>query len=260
MKKILSILIGLSLAVSAFGEGLSQVTMTISTEGPDAYADGTPVLVGETYLLVYVKSGEFEGVRSDGTLVNPAKDLKVTTSLAVEGSKCGFKAIQYPETLYPAGGTWVIVLLDTRDANGNLGGLVTGHSDAVPAAKSVAQGSMSPGGMRVLADAGGSGSGLTVGSLARAPSTTPNPVIAAVEPNGTAVGLKIKNFTDTANYEVQTRTSLASGNWEPAVGGVKLQARTLGVVPGPAAEMPATLTVPADDTVRFFRVIVPGGK
>ncbi len=260
-QKTLSLFIGLALAASVFGalsdESLSDLTLAISTEGPDSYADGTPVQVGETYLLVYVPVGEeFLGVRTDGSLVNPAT-VKVTTSLAIEGAKCGFKPIQYPATLYPAGGTWVIVLLDTRTAAGTPGGLVVAQSEAVASATSVAGGGTSVGEMRVLAEAG---SGMAAKSLTPAPADTPDPVITALEPNGASVGIRIKNFTDKASYEVQTRTDLASGTWEPAVGGKLLQAKTLGIQPGASAELPATLTVPADDTVRYFRVIVPGGK
>jgi len=263
MKKTLSILIGLALAVSVFGqsdEALSELTMTMSTQGPDYYADDAPVAVGETYLLVYVKAGQtFQGVRSDESLVN-TNNLKATTSQAIAGSKCEFKAIQYAEKDYPAGGTWVLVLLDTRKANGAPGGLITGYSDSevIPAAKKAAAGGANLGGdLKVQAD---DGKGLSVGSVASAPANTPDPVIAAVDPKGEKVDVRIKNFTDAASYEVQTRTSLAAGNWEPAVGGKLLQAKTLGVTPGPAAELPVTLDVPANDTVRFFRVIVPGGK
>ncbi len=257
MKKTLSMLLGLSLAVSAFGaDSLSELTLSISTEGPDVYADGTPVLVGETYLLVYVKAGAaFAGVQTDGALVDPVNNVKVTTSQAIEGAKCGFKAIQYPATLFPAGGSWVIVLLDTRTADGTLGGLVAGHSAAVPAAKRTATSGLGLGTVRAAA---ASGSGLTSSAVPPAPTDTPAPVISAIEPKGTAVGLRIKNFTDKASYEVQTCTDLASGAWQQAKGGARLQA--LGRPTGPSAELPATLTVPADDTVRYFRVIVPGGK
>jgi hypothetical protein len=261
MKKALSILIGLSLVVSAFGvtsEALSELTLSISTQGPDSYADGTSVLVGETYLLVYIKAGEtFKGIRTDGSLVDPVNNVRVTTSLAIAGAKCGFKAIQYPAELYPAGGSWVIVLLDTRTAAGTVGGLVAGHSAAVASATQTAGGGTSLGELRATAS---SGSGLTADSVARATANASNPAIAGIDRNGDKVGVRIKDFTDGDIYEVQTRTDLKSGAWAPAVGGTLLQAKAIGVQAGTSAELPATLTVPSTDTVRFFRVIIPGSK
>ena len=83
MKKTLSMVSGLLLALSVFGveEGLKQLTLAISTPGPDTYADGTPVLVGESYLLVYANQGAtFQGLYMDGTLVDPlggVRDLEM---------------------------------------------------------------------------------------------------------------------------------------------------------------------------------------
>ena len=126
MKKALLVFSGLLVATTMFGaEVKDQRTLAMSTPGPDTYADGTPVLVGETYLLVYVKQGQvFGGVYTDGSLVDPDNNVIATTGQAVEGAKCGYKAIQYSAATYPEGGAWVIVLLDTRKADGAIGGLV----------------------------------------------------------------------------------------------------------------------------------------
>ena len=126
MKKTLSLISGLLVAATMFGaEVKDQLTLAMSTPGPDTYADGSPVLVGETYLLVYVKQGAvFGGVQTDGSLVDPLNNVIVTRGQAVEGAKCGYKAIQYPAATYPEGGSWVIVLLDTRKADGAVGGLI----------------------------------------------------------------------------------------------------------------------------------------
>ena len=82
MKKLCSMVLGLAIAAGlAFGDdGLAPLTMTISTPGPDYYKDGTKVLDGETYLLVYLKTNAaFRGVRMNGTLVDP-----VTQQLAFD--------------------------------------------------------------------------------------------------------------------------------------------------------------------------------
>ncbi len=266
MKKTLSIVSFLLLGSAAFSAELAQLTLSISTPGPDLYADGTQVLPGETYLLVYVKQGSaFQGVMSDGTLVDPANNLVATKGAAVPGARCGFKAIQYPADLYPAGGSWVIVLLDTRDASGAVGGLVAaqGASAAAAAASgsSTALNAVSGAGVQE----GGSTSGLTAATLSQAPADTPAPVITAVQPQGggTSVSVRFKNVSDKALYEVQSTTDLASGAWQSACGGkqrVQVAGGNLVEGEGGAAELPVAVEVPANDTVRFFRVIVPGSN
>ena len=249
MKKTLSLVSGLLLSVSAFG-GLTQQTLTIETQGPDTYADGTPVVVGETYLLVYSKEGaSFQGLYMDGTLVDPENNKIATKAFAVEGARCGFKAIQYPVELFPAGGSWVIVVLDTRTANGGSGGLAAGLGASVTTGAASAESTS-------LSALGSNGSlALSVAAPTKAPADTPVPVITAVQPNSGAVDVRFKNFTDKALYEVQSTTDLA-GQWQTV--GTRVQASTQAIVQGEdGAEMPATVQVPASDTVRYFKVIVP---
>ncbi len=256
MKKTIYMLTLLLTGITVMGAGISsQLTLSMSTEGPDYYADGTAVLVGETYMLVYVKEGAtFGGVNTDGTLVDAENNVIVTTSLAVQGSKCGFKAIQYPPEMYPEGGQFLIVLLDTRNASGVVGGLVSqvGASEAedAPSSNSAKLTSVS-----VAATTGGGDPALVADSLSKAPSNTPAPVIAAMEGAGENVSLTIANVTETAVYELQTTTDLKSGQWTQAAGGARLQVAAAG-----ETEVPATVEVPQNDKVRFFRVVVPGSN
>jgi len=251
MKKTLSLISGLLMAATMFGaEARDQLTLSMSTPGPDTYADGTPVPAGETYLLVYVKQGAvFGGVHTDGSLVDPVNNVIATTALAVEGSKCGYKAIQYPAATYPEGGSWVTVLLDTRKADGSVGGLVAaqGASAASGAASALS-----------LGTAGGSAAaGLSAAGPAPSPAGTPPPVIAAIQADNGQVSLRIKNFSDKALYQVQSATSL-NGDWQPVSDGVqsRVQATAQTVVQGESgAELKADVAVPAGDTVRFFKVI-----
>ena len=242
---IFSLLLAGGMACAA---GLSQLTLSISTPGPDTYSDGQPVQVGETYLLVYVASGStFQGVRTDGALVDPVNNRIATTATAVTGAKCGFKAIQYPAELYPAGGSWVIVLLDTRDASGAVGGLVAAQG----VGESVASASGDSTKLNAVG-AGQHGTTLAATTLSPAPADTPAPVIASVKAQGSAVDILVENVTGRALYEVQSMTDLVSGDWRPAVGGTRLRAT--------AADLPVAVQVPAGDRVRFFRVIVPGSN
>jgi len=247
MKKTLSLISGLLMAATMFGaEAQDQLTLAMSTPGPDTYADGTPVLAGETYLLVYVKQGAvFGGVCTDGSLVDPVNNVIATTARAVEGAKCGYKAIQYPAATYPEGGSWVIVVLDTRKADGAVGGLIAaqGASAANGAASALSLG----------AAGGAAASGLSAAGPAPSPAGTPQPEIAAVQAGNGRVNLRIKNFSDKALYQVQSATSL-NGGWQTVASRVQATAQT--VVQGESGtELPADVDVPAGDTVRFFKVI-----
>ena len=245
MKKTLSLISGLLVAATMFGaEVKDQLTLAMSTPGPDTYADGSPVLVGETYLLVYVKQGAvFGGVQTDGSLVDPLNNVIVTSGQAVEGAKCGYKAIQYPAATYPEGGSWVIVVLDTRKADGTLGGLVAAQG------ASAASGAVSA--LSLGAAGGTAAAGLSAADPAPSPAGTPQPEIAAVQVGDGRVNLRIKNFSDTALYEVQSATSL-NGGWQTVAS--RVQATTQSIVQGDAGAELRT-DVPAVGTVRFFKVI-----
>lgn len=257
MKQTLSILLGVALAATAFGgDSLKELTLTLSTQGPDLYADGSAVKTGETYLLVYVHAGATNaGVRTDGTLVDSVGNEIATTGTAIDGSRCGFKAIQYPASLYPADGKWALVLLDTRDANDNVGGLVAGQSEVTAGINlRTAANNNGPVGMDVPAQ---SGLGLKSAGKTAMSEGIPIPVIASVSSKGNTVDIKIKDFSTAANYEVEDCTDLAAGNWTNRCGpkGMRLSAKALGITPGAGKELPAPpVTVPDNDTVRFFRV------
>lgn len=260
MKKALLSLGGVLVAVSAFAAAQRDLTLTVSTEGPDSYADGQPVLAGETYLLVYVKQGaSFCGVYTDGTLVDPVNNAVATKAYAANGAKCGFKAVQYAPELYPAGGSWVVVLLDTRKDDGTVGGLVAGQGvSAVAAAAAADSTTLGAAG----AAQGGAGTGLAASGQAKIPAGTPRPEIAALEPNGGTVNVRIKNFANGAMYEVQSRASLAGGDWQSAPGAARVQASAGNVVRGKsgADELSASVPKSEGDTVRFFRVVVKGAN
>lgn len=254
MKKTIYMVTMLLAGITVMGAGLSQLTLSMSTQGPDYYADGAPVLVGETYLLVYVNEGAaFAGVKTDGTLVDDGVNKIVTESAAIAGSKCGFKAIQYPPELYPAGGSFVIVLLDTRKPAGDVGGLVvkSGASEGTAAASgdSTKLNSVS------VAGTSGGEPVLVASTQSTAPAGTPAPKITSIKGAGQNVELTIGDVSSAAVYEVQSTTDLKSGSWVAAAGCTRLQLSAEG-----ETEVPATVAIPENDKVRFFRVIVPGSN
>lgn len=254
MKKSISLLTMLLIGMTSVAAGLSQLTLSISTQGADYYADGTPVLVGERYLLVYVNQGAtFAGIKADGTLVDPEANKIVTDARAVEGAKCGFKAIQYPPEMYPAGGSFLIVLLDTRDNAGAVGGLVAQLGTSA-AAQAAAGDSTALPAIQVASTSGGVPA-LVTDTISARPAVVAKPVITSIKGQGESVEIKVGNVSADALYEVQSSSDLSAGSWIPAAGGIRLQLLTAG-----GDEVPATLTVPAGDKVRFFRVVVPNSK
>lgn len=244
MKKTLSVMSGMVLAAVMTGIAAQETPLVVevSTPGPDYYADGTPVLVGETYLLVYVKAGAtFAGVRTDGSLIDPDNNKKVFEAKAVEGAKCGFIPVQYLESMYPANGSWVVVLLDTRKADGSVGGLVAAQG----AGTSVAGGGNAMAGPQALSRAVG---GMVATSMTPSPADTPPPVITALNKDAAGVALEIGNVSGGALYTVVATDDLAKGasGWQPVAD--RVQGRGAASVALDAGQ--------ETGGARFFKVIV----
>ncbi len=123
MKKTL-IAACVAVASAAAFAGINNVVISFSTPGPDKYSDGMPVIDGERYALVWTPEGsEFAGVKSDGTAEG---DSKVVIAAPVAKDGCCLRVLfqvdeDYAAKTYP-GGTWSVVMLDTRvfvlDADG----------------------------------------------------------------------------------------------------------------------------------------------
>ena len=115
MKKSIALVFAVLLAGVLFA-GMNNVVIQFSTVGPDKYADGTTVMDGECYALVWTPTGsEFQGIDDKGEAAGDSK-VAVKAPIAV-GGKCPNVQFQIDETYadvnYP-GGTWGVYLLDTR--------------------------------------------------------------------------------------------------------------------------------------------------
>lgn len=252
MKKSLTIFAGLVLVLLTLEVRAVTTTIAVSTKGPDLYADNTtPVLVGETYLLVYLKAGSgLQGVLTDSSMENTDNNIIVAKLYAEQGSKCPYSPIVYDSAAYPTDGTWVLVLLDTRKADGSVGGLVAGYTAATLANSKKNANDMSMNSLNGTVVAVGEKPAIPAGTISA------SPVISAIKPGGTAVTLSIKDFAYNVNYEVQTSTELGASAWVPAKAGVasRLVASALNVQNG---ELKEDVPVVAGDTARFYRVIAP---
>jgi hypothetical protein len=109
-----------SLAAVLHANSVEDARISFSTQGPDRYADGSTVLDGECYALVWSKDGVFDGFSADGACVD-AQDRIVLLAPIAKGGRCPDVLFQIPaaEANELAGGKYAVYLLDTRVAEGN---------------------------------------------------------------------------------------------------------------------------------------------
>ena len=115
MKKTIAFLAA-GLCAGTLLAGMNNVVIQFSTVGPDKYADGTTVMDGECYALVWTPTGsEFQGINEKGEAAGDSK-VAVKAPIAI-GGKCPNVQFQideiYANEKYP-NGTWGVYLLDTR--------------------------------------------------------------------------------------------------------------------------------------------------
>ena len=121
MKKLIA-----SLAIVASACAFAAPTDTsvlFSTVGPDKYADGTIVVDGECYALVW-SADEFAGIQADCTCVNPADEILAIFPAAKDG-KCKLSKYTLTAEAFNKGGNISLWLLDTRTYTSNADGSTT---------------------------------------------------------------------------------------------------------------------------------------
>ena len=128
MKKILMTILAMA-AASATLQAADQgaVNFRVSTQGPDHYADGTQVQDGESYALVWTRTGAtFAGITLDGKAVGNQDDNYVIACqpLASAGHCPTWRWAMNAETAakYVGTGAFSVHVLDTRKADGTPGG------------------------------------------------------------------------------------------------------------------------------------------
>ena len=99
---------------------MEDMVLRFSTPGLDRYADGSVVMDGECYALVWSPKGHsFAGFNADGTAVSTTDRIVLAASLAKDG-RCRDALFQVPAAEYSElkNGEWAVCLVDTRMANG----------------------------------------------------------------------------------------------------------------------------------------------
>lgn len=184
---------------------MNDALLTFSTPGPDRYADGSVVLDGECYALVWTKDGaSFAGVKTDGSPVAETDKVVLVAPLAKNGA-CPRVLFQIDAKVADSleGGTYAVYLLDTRvkAAGGSvaLAGLEDGKPVAVNGQAAVSASgnaeAANPGSLQIAASAVG-------GAAVTAESIIDVPKITGIKIDGAKIKVTVAGMSPVATYKV----------------------------------------------------------
>lgn len=210
MKK--SVIAGFAgLMSAAVFAGMNNVLVSFSTPGPDAYADGTLVLDGECYALVWTPDGStFAGINADGTA---AGDSKVAIAAPVaKNHRCPSITFQIDEDYANANysnGTWGVYLLDTRRYKADEKGVILTDENGNKIVDSVGGSTVNGyGPVKTLAGAnmvsGASGSAASVTTTSEAPANAGNLKINDIQFIGNDVYIYVTGSLSCMSYELKS--------------------------------------------------------
>ena len=185
----------------------NDTVITFSTPGPDTYSDGSTVLDGECYALVWTKDGAtFGGLTADCKPV-AATDKVVLIAPAAKGGRCPTTVFEinakYAER-HLKGGTYAVYLLDTRVSKTQLAKVVKGVPESV---NSFGATTFDENGKVIRLAASGLGNAAVpsaavalgeVGVL----SVIERPVITAMKVDGATVSITVSGMSGAADYFV----------------------------------------------------------
>ena len=206
MKKSVLFVMSAALAFAA-NAAQNDSLVTFSTKGPDKYADGTTVLDGECYALVWTPKGSAGAVvAANGTV--QGGEIVLTAPVAKNG-RCpkvvfevdaGLVASRYKD------GTWNVYLLDTRRYGEggavSLAGLAGGRATVVNAAGAVDGSSVNLSAGSVAALSGLHGA--TASGETAVPEGTPRPEIVGIRIEGANVFVTVKGTVPYLQYDLAT--------------------------------------------------------
>lgn len=206
-------LIGFCLAAvlaSVSFAGSDDVIVLFSTPGPDAYADGSQVLDGECYALVWTPIGEaFAGIGSDGVAKGGSRVL--LKAPVAKGGRCPCVQFTVDGAYYEANGlsngTMAVYLLDTRRYKTDAAGVITSEVASWGRNSTLVNG---------YGATGGTVSGRFASAFASSAATTTS---AAAIPQG-GDGLRIRDIQlIEGNVYIYARGTLPSMRYELKAGG-----------------------------------------
>jgi len=272
MKKLVCMIAGL-LAAVAFGGGQEDNQfVTVYSNGPDRYMDGSTVLDGEFYAIVWVRKGAaVPAYSADARLLSASSDCKIVTAGRwAKSGGCGVtavnqrtgKVVRSPYTwsvsnsdmaYYVANGSFRLCLLDTRKADNK----TLADSEMTSAGYSfpkMINGYVTTaevtGEAAALATTVGFTSPITVTTASSVPADAPKPKIVRLELRGEGASrvadIWVECTADYLRYTAGSGPTPSSDMSKEAAGAVAADgdgSKTIKV------------TVPATEGSGFFRVI-----
>ena len=223
MKKMIA-MCAFAASLSAFA-AVEDVVLTVSTKGPDTYADGSTVLDGECYALVWQPAGATGAlaIAADGSVVDPTQGEIVLTVPTAKNGRCPTIAFQIAAS-YAAqheGGTWSLYLLDTRtsaaDGTVSLAGVANGRAKAVNAASAVAgatvqataaSATLGAAAPQTLAASGAA----TAATVSAIPADAPQPTVKDIRVDGGYVYVTVADTAPYLQYNLTAGTDPANLN------------------------------------------------
>ncbi len=255
MKKMIALCV-FAVSLSAVA-AVEDIVLTFSTKGPDTYADGSTVLDGECYALVWRPTGATGTFTfaADGAAADGAVGEVILTAPAAKDGACKSITIQIAASFAAAreNGTWSLYLLDTRtiaaDGTVSLAGTANGRAKAVNAADEVAGATvqvMSPSAARgATGPQSVAATGLASATTASAiPADAPQPMVKGIRVEGGQVYVTVADTAPYLQYNLSAGTDPANLDEAKAA---------KNPVNGQADE-DIVLVAPAKEGRAFFRV------
>ncbi|MBR3221583.1 MAG: hypothetical protein IKF72_05055 [Kiritimatiellae bacterium] len=208
MKKSITLFATAMLCGAAFAAA-NDALISFSTKGPDKYADGTAVLDGECYALVWTPTASAGAVvAADGSV--QGGEIVLTAPVAKNG-RCPKVVFEVDAGLVSSrykDGSWSVYLLDTRRYGEggavSLAGLSGGHATVVNASGLVSGSTVrfadSNGQMAGIASL----SGVSAASETAVPEGTPRPEIVGIRVEGANVFVTVKGTVPYLQYDLAT--------------------------------------------------------
>lgn len=220
--------------------GSPENWVAFKSAGPDKYRDGTTVLDGETYALVFTKAGaEFGGIDAQGNLLDD-DSVVIDTAACARNGGCPWVCFMIAENVQAAlgDGEYAVYLLDTRvRAQDGTEAIAAGEDkivngyEKVDATINVHVGS-------AVAQTAATGEGVVASAV---PSGAPQAKIEKFDRIDGKVYIKVTDLVPYIQYTIAGGEQ-PSGDYEDLAKGVN------GVEGG------MTLVAPDDGKKRFFKV------
>lgn len=250
MKKTVAALMAAFACAAAFA-GANNLRIVFSTPGTDTYADGTEVLKGERYALVWKASADdVFSIAADGTTTGGKIVLVHETA---EAGRCSPVMFQVDEGWLAANGydtgVWGVYLLDTRVVSAE-GATTFAALDAAGLPASVnssgeAQDAVSVArGDGAIPTSAGSAGAVAAAVQTALPANAPKPVVKAIDVKGGFVYVTVANTVPALQY------TLAAGE-KPG----ELAKDAAATAPNGTDSGVVTIVTPKSDKCGFFKVI-----